>query len=291
MVIKEVKEILKMSKEQLLEFTKKILEENGYKDIISTNNYTYAKGEIPILLVAHCDTVHKVKPDIILFDKNEEMMWSPQGIGGDDRCGVIAIFDIIKNQKPHVLFTQDEEIGGLGAKAFCDEQELNGIKFAIEIDRRGFNQAVFYDCANKELQSYICDKYEFELGIGSFTDVCYIGERFDIGIVNLSAGYYNEHQLIEFIYFPALRNTIEKVRKILEENIDKYFDYQEELRYCKNVYNTYFKNFDDYSEYYSKYTYQEEKDFDELTKKQWYDLYGYKKPKNKQELYRIIFDY
>lgn len=285
MKLKEIKKILKMPKDELLKYTITKLRLNNYNEIINTDNYVYAKGEIPILLVAHCDTVHKKLPSTILFDSQQQMMWSPEGIGGDDRCGVIGILEIIKQYKPYILFTQDEEIGGLGAKAFCKEQKLEGIKFAIEIDRRGYNQAVFYDCGNKDLQEYICEKYEFDLEYGSFTDVVFIGETFDIGIVNLSAGYYNEHQDIEFIYFPGLVNTINKIKLILDENIDKYFDYQEEVRY---YYNNYAKKFYDVGSL--DYTYLEEKDYDELTNKEWYDLYGYKKPKNKQELYKIIFD-
>ena len=263
MNIKEIKDILKMSKEELLNNTVMVLQEQGYNEIFSTKNYTYAKGEIPILLVAHCDTVHKQRPKTIL----------------DDRCGVIAIYEIIKKYKPYILFTQDEEIGGVGAKAFCEQQILDKIKFAIEIDRRGNNQAVFYDCGNEDLQDYICNKYGFDLKYGSFTDVCFIGETFDVGIVNLSAGYYNEHQEIEYICFKDLYNTIKKVEKILEENIDKYFDYQEVVNY----YNI--------GQAYSKYIYQEEKDYDELNPKEWKELYGYEKPKNKDELYKIIFYY
>lgn len=278
MKVRDVKNILKMSKEELLKNTILVLSNAGYKEIISTKDYTYAKGEIPILLVAHCDTVHKNKPTTILYDSMQEMMWSPQGIGGDDRCGVIAIYEIIKQYKPYVLFTQDEEIGGLGVKAFCEKENLDKIKFAIEIDRRGNNQAVFYDCGNKELQEYICEEKGFDLEYGSFTDVCFIGEMFNIGIVNLSAGYYNEHQNIEFIHFPALYNTIKKVKEILKENIDKYFDYQEICRY----YNTSQNKFE-------SYVYQEEKDYDKLSKKDWLKLYGYPKPKNKNELYKILF--
>lgn len=277
MKLKEIKKILRMSKEELLRYTNIKLNNAGYKEIYSTKDYTYAKGEIPILLVAHCDTVHKCKPTTILYDQEQQLMWSPQGIGGDDRCGVIAIFEIIKEFKPYILFTQDEEVGGLGAKAFCQQQNLDKVKFAIEIDRRGNNQAVFYDCGNIDFQSYICDNYNFDLEYGSFTDVCFVGEKFDIAIVNLSAGYYNEHQNIEFIHFPALYNTIKKIKSILKENVEKYYDYQENVY----LYNSIDK--------FEKYIYQEEKDFEELSEKKWKELYGYTKPKNKQELYKIIF--
>ena len=99
MKLKQIVKILKMNKEDLLSYTNIQLDIAGYKDIIETKNYVYAKGDIPILLVAHCDTVHKKLPETILFDKRQKMMWSPEGIGGDDRCGVIAIFVFYRSEE------------------------------------------------------------------------------------------------------------------------------------------------------------------------------------------------
>ena len=43
---------------------------------------------------------------------------SPQGIGGDDRCGVWMILQILRTANCHVLFCEDEEVGCVGAKKF-----------------------------------------------------------------------------------------------------------------------------------------------------------------------------
>lgn len=286
----EMLRIFRYSKEEMLADTLKRLINSNYKNIYATSNYVFAEGEIPIMLVAHCDTVHRVTPDIILFDEEQKLIWSPDGIGGDDRCGIIAIYEIIKKYKPYVLFTQDEEIGGLGADEFCkDFKNLSGIKFCIEIDRRGNNQAVFYDCGNEELQDYICNTHKFEKQYGTFTDVKIVGEELDIGIVNVSAGYYNEHSISEYVNLEHLENTIEKVKKILEENIDKYFDYQ----LIAKTYNiNYYNNFKEYNEdYYEKdYMYQEEEDYEKLSEQEWLDLYGYTKPKDEDELWQKIVD-
>ena len=61
--------------------------------------------------------------------------------------------------KPWLLFCCDEEVGGLGAKAFCIAyqqhllpNELDGLKFIIELDRKGKHDAVFYRCANPDFE-------------------------------------------------------------------------------------------------------------------------------------------
>lgn len=54
-------------------------------------------------------------------------MWSPQGLGADDRAGIFAIIQIIKSGlRPHIILTTDEEVGGVGA----DLLSKNGNPFA-----------------------------------------------------------------------------------------------------------------------------------------------------------------
>lgn len=55
------------------------------------NSYILVRGEAPIMLVAHLDTVHKTPVKHICKTQNGGILMSPQGIGGDDRCGVYAL--------------------------------------------------------------------------------------------------------------------------------------------------------------------------------------------------------
>ena len=73
------------------------------------------------MLVAHLDTVHEESVRDICTTADGNILMSPQGIGGDDRCGVFALVKIYKSAqlKPWLLFMCDEEVGGIGAKAFC----------------------------------------------------------------------------------------------------------------------------------------------------------------------------
>ena len=160
---------------------------------------------------------------------------SPQGIGGDDRCGVFALLKAYESAqiKPFLLFTCDEEIGGIGASYFCDcfhskllPSDLDKLKLIIEIDRKGFNDAVYYDCNNPDFENYISSK-GFKTAIGSFSDISIIAPELGIAAVNLSSGYYNPHTLHEFIHLQHLYSTIDKVVEIIaESNLETFPKFQ-----------------------------------------------------------------
>ena len=62
-------------------------------------------------------------------------MWCPDGIGGDDRCGVFNILDILsQGYLPHVIFSWNEEIGGVGATKFSDNVQNKMRRECIEYE-------------------------------------------------------------------------------------------------------------------------------------------------------------
>jgi putative aminopeptidase FrvX len=67
---------------------------------------------------------------------------SPYGIGGDDRAGVYMIMQILKAARCHVLFCEDEETGGNGAREFTKSSIHPEIHYIVELDRRDTNDAV-----------------------------------------------------------------------------------------------------------------------------------------------------
>lgn len=246
--MKKLLKILKMTQDELKTSVTSTLQTRGYKDVTCTKDYVYAKGEIPVLLVAHLDIVHKETPKDIYIDTKEKVLWCPTGIGGDDRCGVYAILQTIKKFKPYVLFTTDEEIGCLGAKVAVKEIEDIPVNFIIEIDRRGCGQSVYYDCGNEEFQKYI-NSFGFETQKGSCSDICTLSRQYGIASVNLSAGYLNEHQKHEFINMNWLNYTIGKIAEILKDKANhKKYDYEE----IKPVYSypNYNYNYDYWDNYY-----------------------------------------
>lgn len=199
------------------------------KCILRKGAYILVKGEAPVMLVAHMDTVHKHPVKHICVSKDGDILMSPQGIGGDDRCGVFALVSCYEKSrvKPWLLFTCDEEIGGVGAKHFANDyarlpKALRDMKVLIEIDRRGSDDAVYYDCDNLELEHYITSK-GFETDYGSYSDICTIAPVMGVAAVNLSSGYYNAHTEHEYIVRSELMQTISRACDMISDSCDPAF--------------------------------------------------------------------
>lgn len=213
-------EILRMRQKELKHFLSAYLKEQGYQ-VTRQKGFLYAKGDIPVLLVAHLDTVHHEQPDIICRSEDGRYMMSPQGIGGDDRCGVYMILQILKEMRCHVLFCEDEETGGRGARAFAGSGVNVDVNYIVEMDRRGSNDAVFYGCDNPEFTEFVCS-FGFEEAGGSFSDISVIAPHLKTAAVNISAGYYNEHRLHEMIDCFAMQNNIDRIVQMARTQTMKY---------------------------------------------------------------------
>ena len=204
-----------MTEAELKEFlTFKLLQ--SHNDITTADGFVFAKGEFPVLLVAHLDTVHQTPPQVFNYEGGGEVVSSPTGVGGDDRCGVYAVLQIINKVNCSVLFTEGEECGLIGAKKFISHDIINTLNFnyIIELDRKGYNQAVFYDLNNPEFEKFITKEY-FVKDVGSSSDIKAIAPKLNVAAVNLSCGYYLAHTKNEFIDLEALENSILEVVKLL----------------------------------------------------------------------------
>ena len=238
--VKDFQHILRMKEEVLYDFLKVLLiEKYGEDKVLFGDMWLYAEGEIPIMLEAHLDTVHyKTPQQIFLSEKN--IMWSPQGIGGDDRCGVMTIMEIIKTQKPYVLFCKQEETGTKGARAAAPMLKPD-INFIVGLDRRGHDDAVYYSCDNPEFEKYVTT-FGFKTQHGSFSDIGVLAPAWGCAAVNFSVGYYSEHTTNEHINLDFLQETIDKVAKIVADPNTKKYKYMEkkkETYYQQNYYRDY----------------------------------------------------
>jgi len=224
--------IFKAKAKTLLERTLlRKLEKAGYMKagyIVATGQeYIYAEGDIPVLLVAHVDTVHKKPPKKIFHDPKHNVLWSPDGLGADDRAGVWAILKLIQDgYRPHVLFTDGEESGGTGAVEVIETLDPPDVNIIVELDRKGSNDAVYYNCDCSELEEYI-SYFGFETARGIFTDIVLLCPEWGIAGVNLSVGYYNAHSNAEYLCLNKLRRTIERVAEMLENPPKERFEYKE----------------------------------------------------------------
>lgn len=220
------KQVCAANQKGLMKILSKYLNKTyGKENVVITKQYICAEGKTPIALTAHLDTVHREVVSEIYFDEKQDVMWSPQGLGADDRAGVFAILKLIQmGERPHVIFTTDEEIGCIGAHALSRvsrETFFKQLHFIIEIDRRGSKDSVFYDCGNKKFEKYI-NSFGFETNWGTFSDISEICPKWEVAGVNLSSGYYNEHSYAEYLKTAELNATIEKVRNILHSKSKEY---------------------------------------------------------------------
>ena len=197
-------------------------------NIYRTEDFILCEGNVPIMLVAHMDTVFKAPPKDIYYDQKKQVMWSPQGLGADDRAGVYLIWRIVQNGlRPHLCLTTNEEIGGLGAVQLVKTVPCCPFdcKYIVELDRQGTNDCVFYACDNEQFQTFI-EGFGFITDWGTYSDISEICPAWKIAGVNLSVGYLNEHREIETLNTRAMLDTYNKVCKMINtSNTAAYFEY------------------------------------------------------------------
>lgn len=222
----EFVKICKMPQLILKSYAEKKLRET-HDTVINKDGFLYAPGTFPVLLVAHMDTVHPKSPQKIVWSNGDRIVSSPEGIGGDDRCGVYMIFQILQKYDCSVVFCEDEEIGGIGAKnflRFIAGSEVNW-KYIVEFDRKGRNDAVFYDCDNPEFTEFVTAEF-YRKEYGSFSDISVIAPAIGIAAVNLSCGYYKPHTTDEYVVFSEMEDSILAACALLERTSAK-FEYME----------------------------------------------------------------
>lgn len=218
--------ISNMTQEALRKSLVNVLKKH-YTNVITTKEYVMAQGETPIALVAHLDTVFPYGKRKIYYDREAQVIWSPNGLGADDRAGVFAILLIIQHGfRPTVIFTTDEELGCLGVdKLVLDYPEPPWpINYIIQLDRQGANDCVFYNCNNPEFEKYI-EEFGFVSDFGSFSDISAICPAWGVAGVNLSVGYINEHTLQETLHVKFWKRTVKQVEKMLKKEKIPTFDY------------------------------------------------------------------
>ncbi len=237
--INELIKILKMKQLALKENLTNILSSRGMPTK-SNKGYIYAEGKVPILLVAHLDTYCDTVPTDLTYSQLNYRLYSreDEAIGADDRCGIYVIMEILKELETYVLFTNGEEIGGLGAVAASRQIPAPNVKYIIELDRQGENDCVFYRCGNQEFRSYI-KNFGYDVCKGTTSDISTLGAAWNIATVNLSTGYYNAHTTSEYINFNDVQYTIQRIKDIIKDwERVPYFDYQntfEERRLSKYI--------------------------------------------------------
>ena len=239
MSLNKLKQLLKTSTPFMFNVIEHTL---SYRDYVIVRHDKFLLGvpksnPLPVMLVAHIDTVHKEPPPVVYHDQDHGVLWSPYGLGADDRAGVYALLSLSKQHKPYLLFTDEEESGGGGAHNFLDiyPKAFADIKMIIQLDRRGIKDSVYYDNDSDDFQAYI-DSFGFATEMGTFSDISIICPEWEVNGVNLSVGYFNEHRKEEFLVLSFLHETIKKVSTILSQDIPKY-EYKEYISLYRGYWN------------------------------------------------------
>lgn len=199
-------------------------------------NYYKRIGTAPILWSSHTDTVHDCKGmQTVGFDGDEVGIASIEGIssclGADDTAGVWLMIELIKAKREGLyIFHREEEIGRKGSQYIAKENAklLEGIKFAIALDRKEKTSIITHQMSKRCCSEEFSASLAAELGMGhksdptgSYTDtasyVDLIGE-----CTNLSVGYVNAHSKMErldLVHILVLRGALLKldISKLVEK--------------------------------------------------------------------------
>lgn len=228
-------EFLRATERQVLDAFAKI--PNSVKSKSGEWVYLPGKRDDRVLLVAHADTVRwkdKAPVDLIWIGDVVAVAQESRdnALGGDDRAGCAMMFDLWDGTHS-VLITTGEERGCIGARTAVREigEELAKHQFAVQVDRRGNRQAVFYDVATREFKDYMVSslsRFDYEKVAwreygGSSTDIRTICPEVGICGVNLSAGFYHEHSDSEMVVLGSWLHTRYALKKILkQERLERF---------------------------------------------------------------------
>ena len=180
------------------------------------------------LFVAHVDTVHRA--DGANKIRKTKAMWYADGapLGADDGAGVALLMHLIHaNVAGYYIFTQGEEVGGVGAKFLAknNPELLKEFDRAIAFDRRGVDSVITHQgwgrCCSDEfadaLSTALNDTTDSLMYLPDSTGVYTDTAEFVDDIpecTNISVGYYNEHgdrENLDIIHFAALAIAVAKL--------------------------------------------------------------------------------
>lgn len=181
----------------------------------SDAEYLFIDNGSDVLAIAHVDTVAKdnhkyaVKGNVVT------------SIALDDRLGAWIIMELLPyfGVLPDVLLTRDEEIGRSTAQLFTTKKQYNWI---FSFDRRG-DDVVMYDYENSESIDLLRE-HGFAVGVGSFSDICYLTHLGVIGF-NFGTCYYNEHTHACYADMSEVVAQVEKFVVFYNNNSNVYMEY------------------------------------------------------------------
>jgi putative aminopeptidase FrvX len=234
--------------EQMVDFITNWLTENNIPFFVDGMSNIYATKQTDEnieyfpCVVAHTDTVHNIdtinvregllpnaqnqmKPSLKAYNDDGD----PTGIGGDDKCGIYACLELLK-ELPNLKasFFVSEETGCHGSRR-ADKNFFKNVGYAIQFDAPG-NWMVSEFCMGVQLFDRTtefftsCDEVLTE-GFDKrqkyqshpYTDVYALKQLFDFSCINFAIGYYNYHTPNEYVIIEDVYSGIETGKKMIEK--------------------------------------------------------------------------
>jgi putative aminopeptidase FrvX len=256
-LLKEVLSVpTKTYKEGLMvEFLEKWLTNNNFEYYLDDMNNIYVTKQTDEVVyfpcvVAHTDTFHHIdsinvkeetlpneqgilKPSLKAYND----LGLPTGIGGDDKCGVFACLELLK-ELPNlkVAFFVSEETGCHGSRV-ADPEFFKNVGYAIQFDAPGNvmvseycmgvklfdRESVFFDKCDKVLTEVFEGRNDYQSH--PYTDVYALKQKFDFSCINFAIGYYNYHTKNEYVVVEDVYNGIKTGKQMIEGLGHNYYPF------------------------------------------------------------------
>lgn len=165
------------------------------------------------ILNAHMDTVQDdIDEALSPFVKIRDGILNGYGvIGGDDKCGLFVILEVLKQRKVNFIITREEEIGCIGISNFMNHNDIKEYPWALTLDRYGSGDIICNknDYGTKEFEDVLYKvgrDFGYAPAQGVYSDADYISQ--DISCANVSVGYYAHHTKNEYVVLSELQNSI-----------------------------------------------------------------------------------
>jgi di/tripeptidase len=199
-------------------------------------------------VVAHTDTVHKLdvinireenlpnaQNELKLALKAYNNFDEPTGIGGDNKCGVFACLELLK-ELPNlkVAFFVSEETGCHGSRN-ADKDFFKDVGYAIQFDapenwmvteicmgtRLFKRDSDFFETCKSVINENFNGREKYESH--PYTDVYALKNSFDFACINFSIGYYDYHTRNEYVVVEDVISGIKTGRELIEKLGYKFY--------------------------------------------------------------------
>jgi hypothetical protein len=209
-----------------------------------TGNIFNIDNENKPLLSAHMDTVQKesdciLAPFIRIYDYemasdkeiiSKRILRGLGVVGGDDKCGIYIILEILSKHKDiNFIFSVGEEVGCTGIKAFAaieeNRKKLEKCSYGLVLDRRYSDNIICFknSYGTQEFEDALFDQlkqFKFKPEAGAVSDANTLKEF--MSCANLSVGYYEPHSIKEFVVLSQLKNTLNAVESTITTMVKRF---------------------------------------------------------------------